>query len=176
MPDNSNSEARKDVIPFVRVGNPLSAKQWNQLAKAIRDPLRGINGSSQTDYGEFPLAISQFVIIADDHGDFLTCCAWDSVSQTAGNDLVPVGKPYLLMQSTLDGKTDSNGIAYTFTDIDALTAVQSSTSTTENWEITQDYNIGDLIYAVGNPEGGIEAGNTFQWIDLNVDGRGWAKV
>jgi len=175
MPDSSNSEARKDIIPLVQVGQPISAQKWNQLSRAISDPLKGVNGGAQTTNGS-PLAIYQCIIIANDNGNYLTCVFWDSFNQEAGNDLFAVSKPYIMQQATLDGITDSNGIKYTFTGIDALTALDTGSSVSEDWVINFPYTIGEVIYVFGNVNGGIDNDFSVDYIDSNNAGRAWAKV
>jgi hypothetical protein len=87
-----------------------------------------------------------------------------------------VSKPYLLQQSTLDGVTDDEGIRYTFTGIDALTALDTGSSVSEDWVVNFPYRVGYLIYAIGNVIGGIDNETEVEYIDLNLDGRAWAKV
>ena len=94
-------------------------------------------------------------------------------------------------------------IAYSSTGIDSLTVLDSDTGNTETWKVTQSYFVGALITAASNIEGGIDAytglpgsagrpspdgtpsfqirgklssGIKFDWIDINIDGRGWAAV
>ncbi len=175
MPDATNSEARKDVIPLVQAGDPVSARKWNQIARAIRDPLIGVNGGVQaTNFS--PLAIFQCIVIANDNGNYLTCAFWDSLIQQASNEIFAVSKPYILQQATLDGVTDTDGVKYTFTGIDALTALDTGSSVSEDWVINFPYLIGEIIYVFGNVNGGIDNDFSLDYIDSNNAGRSWAKV
>lgn len=171
-------DIRRSEIPTFEPHTRPNSRDFNMLGDAIRRNTAGLNSIRQSSPLIAQTLPIQLIITNNADGDFITCATWDGSNQ--GTEDILVAKPYLLQQSTLDGQTDTNGIAYVFTGIDALTATQSSTSTVENWEVTMDYNVGDLIYAIGNIEGGIDDadsdGNQLQWIDLNIDGRGWAKV
>ena len=170
MPNERNSEARAITIP--RLNKAPTADDYNTLRHAVIAPNRGVNSPRQTP---MMLLSNQPVqmVITDEAGDYLICDSWDGATQ--GGEQFIVAKPYLLQQSTLDGQTDAQGNSYAFTGIDAVTVTNGTD--TEDWEVTMDYNIGDLIYAAGSIRGGIDCPTAAaDYIDLNIDGRAWAKV
>ncbi len=177
MPDSSNSEGREIIAPpIAKVGDILSAAQWNKMRAAIFNPLRGVNGGKQVEYDTVPLAIYQALIVANDNGNYLKCVFWNSIAKIAGNDLFAVAKPYLFQQSTLDGTTDANGIKYTFTSIDHLTALDTGSAISEDWRLNFPYTVGEIIYIFGNVNGGIDNEFPCDYIDSNNAGRMWGKV
>jgi len=104
-------------------------------------------------------------------------------------ELTHVAKPYLLRRTPFHGKT-RDGIEYSYTATTKRTAKKTvagnpPTVTTESQIIVPKYVKGDVVYAMGRIFGpkdefrssttGTEVVQT-RWLDLNVDGRYWAKA
>ncbi len=181
MPDKVNTESRAITQPYFRPGEIIESRDLNTLAETNRVRSMGVNYPSQAPIGLARAHVYQFQITANDNGDFLTCRTWDGFTQGTLDYLV--AKPYLLQQSTLETQgrlIDDILITFAFTGIDSLTATNTDDDTTEDWKITMDYDVGDIIYAIGQVRGGIDQtdddGNDLSFIDINVDGRAWAKV
>lgn len=188
MPDKSNSEARTMPIPRFEVGEKVTGlrNKLNQLADAIAVPLQGMNSPMQnTPYASDTGSLAvQLKITANSSRDYLTCTSWDGT--TLGTEVVIVAKPYLFQSLKWNGLTRTIGgnvIRLNWTAVDTLTATKVSDSTTEQWKVTMDYAVGDIIYAIGTIQNGLDAYYVdrstqifIQLIDLNIDGRAWAKV
>ena len=177
---------------LARVKNPDSCDYAEIVAG--EDYLQGVpSGSAQliwqdtVDQGDgvylavvrFPVAagpqIQQMKVVAE-FNDHLTCHTWDGTSE--GTDAIHVAKPPTLRLTPYDGQT-VNGITYNYTGYNTRTA-ENEDEETEDQQITPDYAAGDVIFAVKNIAGGTGATDDeyvdCEWLDLNVDGRAWAKV
>lgn len=103
--------------------------------------------------------------------DYLVCSRHNGTSAEAGS--VKVALPYLLRKTPFDGKT-RNSIAYTYSSVTQRTAGGS-----EAQLITPSYVADDIIYAISGVTGGTgvtdENSEPVTWLDLNLDGRAWAK-
>lgn len=159
-------------------GKVIRGRQLTELATAINDGAH-INGprdvapdfvSKQTQ----PLR----VVIVTVHEDTLFCQDPD-VGQDA-EELITyhVAKPYLLRGSleTHDGAT------FVFTTANTRVASleiegDDEETVSENQTITPQYIAGDELFIAAVGDSGIrdypQAGDTVDWIDLNVDGRMW---
>lgn len=103
------------------------------------------------------------------HDNHLLCTRWIGSGWSSIQE--KVAKPFLLRASI----TTRNGITYTFTDPFTRTATQASN--TETQVIVPSYIANhDEIFAVPVPHTGVtESGRELTLMDLNVDGRAWAK-
>ncbi len=175
MADEVNNEALAKPPPRFSAGEPVSASKMNKMRESIvACANRAVNPPRQLAFRAIPQIIFQMIIIGEyEDGDALVCNTWDGENQ--GDEEIAVAKPYLLQQSTLDGYDDGT-YTYAFTDIDELTVTKTEDESTEDWKVTMDYNDGDIIYAAANVIGGIDCPTEVQYIDLNIDGRAWAKV
>ncbi|HYG73471.1 MAG TPA: hypothetical protein VEK08_00460 [Planctomycetota bacterium] len=149
-------------------GDPLSADRLNEMVDSINDEGVGIDGARQRN-GHGPVRMRQFTIVSVEP-DYLVCREWDGVEEYGQ---VLVAKPYLLRNAI----TARNGVSYTYTNTQTRTAVQSSI--TETQVVIPRYVEGDIIYAARGIQGGMgmpeDVSHDIRWIDLNVDGRAWAK-
>lgn len=84
----------------------------------------------------------------------------------AGDVDISVLKPWTLRRTPFDGLT-VNGVSYAYAGADVRVATSGDDSETQY--ITQDYFIGAVIYVQETNEPGADV------IDVNVDGRAWAK-
>jgi hypothetical protein len=102
--------------------------------------------------------------------DYLVCREWDGV--TLGSADVLIAKPPILRNvssATIDGTT----VTYTY---DASTLIRSASVvgfTPETHVIVPRYKVGDIIFA-GQSVNGTNTNATL--VDLNVDGRAWARA
>jgi hypothetical protein len=103
------------------------------------------------------------------HNNHLLCTRWIGTEWSTIQE--KVAKPFLLRASI----TIRNGITYAFTDPSTRTATQGSN--TESQVIVPSYVANhDEIYAVSVPHTGVtESGRELTLMDLNIDGRAWAK-
>lgn len=95
---------------------------------------------------------------------------------------VPIAKPYYLRYSRSQVTVDTITINYTYDAIDSPNAqrVASSGFATQKEIIIPRYKVGDIIYAVRFPEGlsatdDLALESNTHLLDLNVDGRAWAR-
>lgn len=136
------------------------------------DDLRGGHEQVQPPHVQLG-AILQFriVTVQDDH---LVCNTWDGTA--AGSGAVLIAKPYLLRRTPFHGKT-RDGITYSYAAAQSRTATLGADS--ENQVVVPNYVAGDVIYAadVASKGGAGVAvdGRTVRLLDMNVDGRAWAK-
>ncbi len=146
------------------------------MVHAIKKPMLGVNSPRQVGMLLASLSIYQLILV-EEFGDYLECNTWDGTNQ--GTQSILIAKPPLIQASYLDGFNDGT-YTYASTGVNTMTVTKISDSTTEDWQITLDYVVGDFIYAVGGIRGGIDQvdadGNDLDFIDLNLDGRTWAKV
>jgi hypothetical protein len=102
--------------------------------------------------------------------DYLVCREWDGV--TLGSTDVLIAKPPILRNvgsATIDGTT----VTYTY---DASTVVRSASVTgftPETHVIVPRYKVGDIIFAGQSVNG---TNTSSDLVDLNVDGRAWARA
>jgi len=105
--------------------------------------------------------------------DHITCHTWDGT--TEGTVDVKVAKPYLLRRTPFDGET-RDGITYTYSS--AVEREADDGADTEDQVIVDSYIEDDIIYAIRRISGGTDVTVStvdLQWLDLNIDGRYWAK-
>jgi len=151
----------------------------NRAARAI-NRLRGGVAPPRQLFDTRPkgaVIIALFKVVSV-QADYLVCNPYDGIE--AGTDAAYVALPYLLRRSPFDG-TMRAGITYTYTSNIQRTA--SDGSDTETQVIVPSYEVGDLIFAVQGVTRGTAAESTdaanitkpLDWLDLNTDGRAWAK-
>lgn len=115
--------------------------------------------------------------------DYVEAKTWDGTN--LGTATVKIAKPYRLRKTGWDGVTvsyDFNGtffpLQYTYLATPGFrTARHTGSGALENQAIIALYNVGDIIYAT-EPIGGTGvtvSGTALTWLDLNVDGRHWAR-
>jgi len=121
---------------------------------------------------EYALIVQLVIVSVED--DHLVCHSWDG--ETAGNTDILVAKPYLLRRTPFDGG-ERDGVSYDYTSSIQRTATKDAT--TETQVIVPTYVADDVIYAARFTDGGTDVvDDDYQrvsMIDMNVDGRAWAK-
>lgn len=105
-------------------------------------------------------------------GDYYTCRTWDGT--TEGGSDVYVAKPYKLRNSITSESIDGVTVSYSYASTVARTATISSVD--EDQVIVPRYLSNDIIYvATSNYTGVSVSGTALTLIDMNCDGRAWAK-
>lgn len=168
------------LSPAVK-GEPVTAAKWNEHVTAINTLRKGVHPPAQIfperKAGTVTVALFQVVSVQT---DYLVCNPLDGATGVASTDVVNVALPYLLRRTPFDGST-REGISYTYTSNIQRTA--SDGSDTETQVIVPSYAAGDSIFAMRGVLRGTGAvlvdGNNnttaLDWIDMNFDGRAWAK-
>lgn len=111
--------------------------------------------------------------------DYVTGRLWNGTAPS-GN-LLNIMKPYLLRRTPFDTKTiayttefptGTLNIRYTYQSDSFRRALITGTLDSENQQIIPVYRAGDIIYVV-NISG---TGDPYPYLDINADGRAWARV
>ena len=134
------------------------------------------------------LRIAQMITInVSSFGDYMLCRTWDGT--TEGATMIAVARPFLLRKSVFDGFL-IDGYSYTYASVSQRVKTRDSDDKAETQVIVPAYvnsdtsDIRHIIYAATGISGGtkvLETGNELDptkpvtWLDLNVDGRAWAK-
>lgn len=106
-------------------------------------------------------------------GDYLTCRTWDGT--TEGGSDVYVAKSYKLRTSIGSAVIDGVPVTYSYPSNVERTATISTSN--ESQVIVPRYLPNDIIFvASANATGVSVSGTPLKLIDLNADGRAWAKV
>lgn len=153
---------------------PIRAQTLADLARGMNKLQRGVRAPRQvTERGNVrAVRVQQFKVVSVQQ-DYLVCRTWNGTEQ--GDSDVFVALPYLLRRTPFDGAA-RNGISYSYGDNVSRTASLSGED--EAQVMVPSYVAGDVIYAVRNSAGGTGVtanAAAVQWLDLNVDGRAWAK-
>jgi hypothetical protein len=173
----------------------VSARQMNSLVEEVRR-LKGLISTGglnipsgaktrTTERGELPpFTVRRFVVEnANDYPDTFSVSDFKD-----GPSVGHVARPYLLRRTPFHGKS-RDGIDYSYTSNVKRTASKTvpgspPTTTTEAQVIVPKYVKNDVLYAVRHIFGPLDEypvaqGNADKvqtdWVDLNVDGRYWAK-
>ena len=117
--------------------------------------------------------------------DYLRCRTWDGTNQ--GATVIAVARPPLLQQSRFDGFL-LDGFAYDYDGPNLRNKTRESDGKLETQVIVPAYrnetgsDLHQIIYAQRAWTGLVESDDvgpiddaTIVWVDLNVDGRAWAK-
>ena len=155
-------------VPF-KSGQALSARSLNRLVSGIVRARPAILSPQQISAAQSGTVLQ--VNVVEQGGDWLKVLTWNGADE--GTDLIYVAKPYLLRRSL----TSWNGITFTYSSNFERTATKGGD--TEDQVMVPAYVADDILYIV-RPYGGTDTvdpvGQPIVWVDLNVDGRAWAKV
>lgn len=172
MPGNEIKTKASQGLDTWRKGEKLGHDKLNQVVRAVNRML-GADTPEQVDpKTRSHLAIQQFKVKTI-YANVLGCMTWDGT--TEGTVEIYVAKPFLLRQSPFDGLTH-NGISYAYSSPSLRTATRGANSETQI--IIPVYVVDDIIYGLSSIVGGTAtnvSGVPVQYLDLNVDGRAWAK-
>lgn len=190
MPSFSDNIARQDS------GKPISG----QVLREMGDRLTRISRDARHQYIELPEAGSAAQIgmfrYKSPQPDYWVCRELYRVSDGTYAELaqdVKIAKPWALRQTPFDSKTITiNGVSLRFGSYGTggLSRIVTKAGTTQN-QIVIPYPTtnggaydGDVIWAVRNLQRGtgvilnrgMSSEEWLEWLDLNVDGRMWAKA
>jgi hypothetical protein len=157
------------VLPVqFKSGQALSARSLNRLVSGIVRARPAILSPQQIAVPQAGAVLQ--VNVVEQGGDWLKVLTWNGADE--GTDLIYVAKPYLLRRS----RATWYGITYTYTTDSERTATKGVD--TETQVIVPAYVADDVLYIV-RPYGGTDTvdddDQPIVWLDLNVDGRAWAK-
>jgi len=163
-------------ISYVR-GTPLRAEHFTQPARILRDLLPSPVPATKDQRGVVSVRPFKIVQLNTTNGDFLYGQLVDYAGDHPQAFDVAIARPYLLRQTPFDGLT-RDGITYTYTSKILRTADDGNDSITE--QIIPKYVNDDIIYGIRAVGSGVDVRDDSEevlyWLDLNVDGRAWAKV
>lgn len=175
------SEERHSVASLQRwvAGEPVSATKLNVVTDTLSAFVTGVRPPRQLNTGRAEtLAVTansarQYSLVAD-AGD------WLLVREITGSRIfgpvVFLAKPYLLRITPFDGQTRA-GISYVYEEVYQRVATRGLVSETQ--VVVPQFVEGDLIYGVNFVANGTNliAANSLHvtGLDLNVDGRAWAR-
>jgi hypothetical protein len=155
-------------VPF-RSGQALSARSLNRLVSGIVRARPAILSPRQLARAGSGVVLQ--VNVLEQGGDWIKVLTWDGTSE--GTDPIYVAKPYLLRRSLASW----NGLTFTYSSNFEREATDGVD--TEDQVIVPAYVPDDILYVI-RPYGGTGTVDPdtqpIVWLDLNVDGRAWAKV
>lgn len=138
----------------------------NRILNGIKPP-KQINRNGDSTGGKAKSNVQQFIIVGIKE-DYLECKRFSGGVPSPEDVTIFIQKPYLLRNSLVS----RDGITYTSLGMDYRRADKDADS--EEQVIVPNYLVDDIIYASNNVLGGV--GNIeINWIDLNTDGRSWAR-
>ena len=155
-------------VPF-KSGQSLSARSLNRLVSGIVRARPAILSPRQVQGAAAGVILQVNVVEQGD--DWIKVLTWNGASE--GTDPIYVAKPYLLRRSLASW----NGLTFTYSSNFERTATKGGD--TEDQVIVPAYVPDDILYVV-RPYGGTDTVDAddqpIVWLDLNVDGRAWAKA
>ena len=137
--------------------------------------IRVPNGSlTSVSAGIVSLSISgvQMYRYKSQASDHLVCRTWDGTTEGGGD--VAIAKPHKLRNSVTSATIDGVAVTYTYGGT-FVTRTATIATIDEDQVIVPRYLVNDLIFAVDSSGGTAITGTLQNKIDLNVDGRAWAK-
>lgn len=182
------------TIPKFEPGTQPSAGALNTLAEGMRQLERRMveverrttpDGSADDP----PVRVRRFVVVNPDMPDTVVCSLY-----AGGPGIFQIAKPYLLRRSAFEVPNfRRDGIGYVYSSNSERTATryepppqEGQSPPTENQRIIPKYVAGDVITATSQALDGTDdlydgtgpdRHRIFtRWVDLNNDGRMWAKV
>ena len=184
----ANRDSPRGALTNWKQGDPLSAKHFQQPIDAIKALSAQPFPGNQLGSDKIPFLLTQFRVKSVDD-DFLNCVVWDGINE---GQTIQVAKPYILRKTPHDFATNGgltrtlpNGREnkYTYLNVQKRKAENTEDDTdTEVQVIVPAYVENDLIYCAKGVRGGIDTKNnddpeqTLFWVDMNNDGRAWAKA
>ena len=171
------------LIPHVRSGDPIKARDWNHIGEHINRQNTGVDPARQlanvADISNAP-GFGRFKIKTIE-SDYLVCVEWNGQDEghigPSGARVTPsilVARPFLLRTVT----ASHNSVTFVYTD-DTTRTASATGEDDETQVIVPAYAVDDEIIAIkgitrGNGAIGV-ANNPVLWQDLNIDARAWAK-
>lgn len=177
------------LVPRQVRGQPIKAKNLASQSDAINAEGRVFRGPRQIAVSSTEQNLVQAFVIKEVSLNYLVCRTWDGPTSGIGDDDVLIAKPRLLL-----GDNPSFGTAvysgYTDDGLERTSVIVGETNETQvvvpTYQTDTDLTgtvYGSIIYAIRNPGGGSGVLGVFpddpdaplEWLDLNIDGRAWAK-
>lgn len=164
-------------------GDELAAKHLDETRQVLSK--QGVLApGSQVLNPRIPQMSCQLFRILGVEDDYLTCYVADS--NGTSEEIVHVAMPYILQQTHYATRdADRKGLSYVYDDpIAAEPNTVRRTATNEDDEeeiqvIVPSYEVDDIIIGFTGISGGTNVadadGTPVIWMDLNIDGRMWAK-
>ena len=171
------------LIPHVRRGDAIKARDWNHVGEHINRQNTGVDPARQltnaADIANAP-GFGRFKIKTIE-GDYLVCVEWNGQVEGhldgSGVRVTPsilVARPFLLRTVT----TSHNSVTFSYSS-DTQRTASAAGENDETQVIVPAYVEDDEIIAIkgitrGNGAIGV-ANKPVLWQDLNIDARAWAK-
>lgn len=183
-----NSDQPRGPLRPWRKGDDLSARHFQEPVDAIKSMTGGVGPVNKIGGDKISFLLTQFRVktIQD---DFITCVSWDGEGE---GQSIQIAKPFLLRKTPIDFITSEgyirtlpNGRANKYNYLNTQKRKAENIFDSEDTEIqviVPAYVEDDLIYCAKGVRGGLDAKNdatdqeTLFWIDMNNDGRAWAKA
>lgn len=129
------------------------------------------NGGGEAELTFSSAGVSQYRIKSV-QGDYCTCRTWNGT--TEGGSDVYIAKPYKLRTSITGATIDGVSVSYSYASSVERTATISGSG--ENQVVVPRYLANDLIFAASSDHTSVSvSGTELTLIDINADGRAWAK-
>jgi len=190
MGGDSSPDLKRGYLPFEtprrwKRGDPLTADHLNEASDAVAAIQQQIQAPRVVETSIVPeaLEVQRFVVVTE-YGDYFSARkqGGSTSSDVSTEPTVFIAKPYLCRRTPFDGET-RNGISYAYSS-DTERVATDTDSDTETQQIVPSYVAGDVIFAAQNFKGGTGVWTAptnsdpveVLWLDLNLDGRAWAKV
>lgn len=148
----------------------ISAAKLSKTNEAINRLLEGVPPPEQVLPERIAHRIQRFKIVSILANHYV-CNPYDGVAAETSTS-IKVARPVTHRNSV----TSRNGVAFSYTTTQQRTATQGAT--TETQVLVPNLLVGDEIYAISNPIGGtgVTVGTELlEWLDMNFEGRAWAK-
>ena len=127
--------------------------------------------------GGTPISVSMYRIKSF-QGDYMTCRSWNGSSEGATD--IYIAKPVKLRNSATAATIDGGAVTYSYDSSTLQRVAASATYGSEIHYIVPRYNVNDVIHAVDSATGVSftvsSVVTVVSKIDLNVDGRVWARI
>lgn len=162
--------------PWVKIG----VKRYDEISRATNRVLGMPVETPQQSRRNIPTSeLIRFVVksVSDDH---LVCRTWDGTNE--GTVDIKVAKPYILRRTPFHGKTltvNGNTLTYSYASGTQRTVTKSGGSETQiivpGYVATGSGYQGNQVWAARCDAGVTVSGETVFLVDVNIDGRMWAK-
>jgi len=161
-----------------KAGDLFSARHLNEIPLWLQDQAGGVSGPGQRGLVLAAPLVRQFKVksVKD---DYLICVAWDGAVKSPAE--IELAKPPLLRRTiyTATSRVLADGSTLTFTYLTAQRRKASDGTDDEFQVVVPEYVVDDIVYGIQTIHGGMDAkgtdGNQVRWLDLNIDGRAWAR-
>lgn len=167
------------ILSNWKKGVQVTAKRLNEYVSAINRESKHVQPPIQASQKpRNRLVVRRYRYLGTDNGDFIIC---QPVSESDANKgKTRIAKPFLLRKTPFDGKSRVAGgetISYAYTSSSERVATNTSDET-ETQVIVPSYSTNDIIFAVHDikDKTGVRVNDIdIEWLDINDDGRAWAR-